>query len=146
MADNLDEEILGKADEWQREKQKIERERIRLRHERWVAVGRFFKWAVLIVVLIGGIGAGIWGGVRCHAGCQAESARKAEGRERLNVLYETAWRDCVDALGRERCELLQETWLYKCGGPLGDATHHKVARCAEERIERRLKKLEEGTE
>lgn len=137
---DLDSEIKDKAESWEQEHHKTEREKARLKHQRWSAVGRFAKRTVLGIVGLCVLGGAIFGINEWALTCEAQEIREHAQEKQLKLLYEQVWIDCLDKLGREQCELIQETGLYECrtqrqaNGAFG---------CMMERIEERAATLEE---
>ena len=115
---SIDDEILEKADRWNREEQRTRRQAAERRHERWMAVGRFTKYVILVV---GGLGMITFGGTKCAARCNADveaaedlaREQRVENRK-LDAVYEPAWVECIEKLGLEKCTLVGERAVRNC--------------------------------
>ena len=134
---DLDSEIKEKAESWEQEHHKTEREKARLKHQRWTAVGRFFKTAFIGLTALALAGGAIFGVNEWALSCAAQEQRAHAQTKQLKLLYEQTWIDCLDKLGREQCEIIQETGLYECVSGQAVSTS-----CVTDRIEERAASLE----
>lgn len=147
---DIDQEIIDKADAWEEKKHKLERERLHLRHDRRV---KWFRYIVGITV-IGAIAAfsyAVWPAVSIEwnefwskvdveqeAAAQVEAVKEQKIREVEIVKIQAAkdhvrarkqvWVDCVNTFGLETCELINERAYRLCLRK----THAETYKCVSE--------------
>lgn len=74
-----DQDIIDKTDEWKRKEFEIKEKEIKLRHERWLAFGRFIKLSIVVLAGFTALfGVGYFTKIRCDANAEEEAIKKIE--------------------------------------------------------------------